>query len=246
MSQRYQIPAAALDWIVGQPRCRVLLLSGSGPARALQRAGHDVWVVDKSEQVTATMAAAGLHAVTAEAEQLPLDPCVFDVVISHQDFHHYAPGLVLSEMARVLRPGGRAAVTYLVRDDSVPWVRRLIAKVQQLDPDAMRGNYGADSVEALQDSKYFPTVDQRSYRHWQPLTRADLLAMVQRLPAVQGLGQAQRARFLDEISDLHQQAASGAGGLRLPYTLLCWRAWVDHSELTAPIEVDDTGLVIPL
>lgn len=246
MSQRYQIPATALDWIVGQTPCRVLLLSGSGPARTLHRAGHEVWVVDKSEQVTATMAAAGLHAVAAEAEQLPFDPCVFDVVIAHQDFHRYAPGLALSEMARVLRPGGRAVVTYLVRDDSVPWVRRLIARVQQLDPDAMRGNYGAESAEALQDSKYFPTVDHRSYRHWQPLSRADLLAMVQRLPAVQGLDQTRRDQFLDEINELHHQAASGAGGLRLPYTLLCWRAWVDHTELTAPIEVDDTGLVIPL
>ena len=45
------------------------------------------------------------------------------MVTSSQNLHKFAPGLALSEIARVLRPGGHLAVAYNTRDDTVPWVR---------------------------------------------------------------------------------------------------------------------------
>ena len=78
-------------------------------------------------------------------------PCHFDVVTAAQTLHCFAPGLALTEIARVLKPGGYLAIAYNTRDDTVPWVRRLIALMRE-DPNSMRGDYGADSVEKIAES----------------------------------------------------------------------------------------------
>ncbi|MGA4668959.1 class I SAM-dependent methyltransferase [Propionibacteriaceae bacterium Y1923] len=243
----FHLPPAAIDWLIGEAPRQVLTLSGAALPRALHHAGHQVFAIDKQTRVVADLAAGHqITTVVAQAESLPFDPCTFQVVAAHQVFHRYAPGLVLSEMARVLRPGGHAAVSYLVRDDSVPWVRRLVGLVQQLDPSAMTGAFGDDSVGELLDSKYFPTSTHKSFRHWVPTSREALVSMAANLPVTRGLDAPERQEFLASIEALYDESAPGADSLRLPYTLRCWRANVDHQELTAPIEVDDTGLVIPI
>ena len=240
------LPTGSIEWLIADHPQQALSLSGSGTALRLLAAGHQTYAVDKVTTVVAQLSAAGATAVVAEAESLPFDPCLFDVVWTHQGFHHYAPGLVLSEMARVLKPGGHAAVSYLVRDDSVPWVKRLLAHVQALDSSAMAGQYGTASVDELLVSKYFPRHEHREFRHWVPITRAQLVQMVAALPACAGLDEADREDFLGGVRALYDSVAPGAGDLRLPYQLRCWKAWVDHQELTAPIEVADGALVIPL
>ena len=220
---------------------------GTGLARRFAAQGHRVFVADRSIRAVQTLSGRPrITAVAAQAESLPFDPCQFDVVVAHQNFDQFAPGLVLSEMARVLRPGGHACVSRLVRDDSVPWVKRLVALVRTIDPDAMRGDYGDGSIQALVSSKYFPETDLSRYRHWVPTSRVEMLAMVGRLPAVTGLAEPERAELMARVGALYDDAAPGADSLRLPFQLECHRAFVSHAELTAPIEIDDAGLVIPL
>lgn len=51
----------------------------------------------------------------ADAECLPFADDTFDVVSCNASFHHFTnPGLVLKEMARVCRPGGRVAIDDMV------------------------------------------------------------------------------------------------------------------------------------
>ncbi|CAI9404744.1 hypothetical protein AESSP_01274 [Aestuariimicrobium sp. T2.26MG-19.2B] len=247
MPRPFTLPTQALEWLVPAPNMKVLTLAGPSLPVALARQGHQVIAIDKDVAVVSRLREAGIVAVVAQAESLPFDPCQFDAVLAHQTFHRFAPGLVLSEMARVLRPGGAACVSLLARDDSVPWVRRLIARLRELDPHAMSGDYGLDAVGHLLDSKYFPEHDATSYRHWVPTSRPDMLAMVERLPAARGLDEADRAALVADVAALYDNAApSGRDALRLPYQLRCWRAWVDHVELTAPIDIDDDGLSIAL
>lgn len=190
-------------------------------------------------------APAGVPLVAAP-EALPLAPCAFDRVLLAQSFHLYAPGLALSEFARVLRPGGRLCISYTVRDDSVPWVKRLVALVRRFDPEAMSGDYGTDSLEALTESVYFPHVETRSFRRWVPIDRPGLLSIAARSPVVQALDEAERQQLLDEVSELYGNAARAPEPLLLPYRVLCWRAEVDHTELTAPLDLPDDGLQIRL
>jgi SAM-dependent methyltransferase len=72
----------------------------------------------------------------ANANELPFDGAFFDVVFSHALFEHLAaPGLVLAEMARVLRPRGVLAIC------SSDWSG---ARIEPYSPDvrcAMQAHY---------------------------------------------------------------------------------------------------------
>lgn len=184
--------------------------------------------------------------LVAAVEALPLAPCSFDRVLLAQSFHRYAPGLALSEFARVLRPGGRLGISYTVRDDSVPWVKRLVALVRAIDPDALRGDHGTDSLQALSDSLYFPRVETRTFRRWVPIDRPGLLAMAGRTPAAKDLSEDGRRALLAQVGELYDNAARPPEPLLLPYRVHCWRAEVDHTELTAPLDLPDDGLQIRL
>jgi len=231
---------AAPVWMVGERRVRLLDLgSGRGAfAQLLIEAGHEVFAIDRD---VARVAALGerlgtrLH-VAGQVEALPFLACHFDVVTASQTLHCFAPGLALSEIARVLKPGGHLAVAYTTRDDTVPWVKRLISLMQQADPQSVTGDYGAAAVDAVVDSPYFEEVERASFRNWVPTSRAGLVAMVERRPSTQQLEPAARAALLQEVGALYDSSARSPEPLLLPFRVTCWRAVVDHSQLAA---VDD-------
>lgn len=221
--------------MVGGPRRRVLDLgSGTGAfAQLLVADGHEVFCIDRD--VTAIAAATErlgtrLH-VVGQVESLPYLSCHFDVVTSSQNLHHFAPGLALSEIARVLRPGGHLAVAYNTRDDTVPWVRRLTALLRHSDPEAMRGDYGVEALEDVSESPYFGELARRDFRNWVPITRAGLVSMVERRPATAQLDPTSRQDLLAEVAGLYDATARPPEPLLLPYRASCWRADVDHSGL---------------
>ncbi len=239
----------ALTWLVGASEGPTLILGNSSAAFATGLRGrHRLTLIDRDRDAVSALlrrAPSGLPMVAA-AEALPLAPCSFDRVLLAQNFHAFAPGLALSEFARVLRPGGRLGIAYTVRDDSVPWVKRLVRAVRQHDPDAMGGAYGTESLQALDDSAYFPQVETRSFRHWVPIDRPGLVAMVSRMPAAQRLDDETRAALLDEVGAVYDNSARRPEPLLLPYRVSCWSAEVDHTELTAPLDLPADGLRIPL
>lgn len=243
-----RFPLSALQWLLGPTPQDVLHLANAPGVVGLSAAEHHrLFAIDKDPTRAARLAHdPRVVAAAAEPESLPFVSCQFDRVLAHQNFHTMAPGLVLSEVARVLRPGGLFALSYLVRDDTVPWVRRLTSVVQQVDPQAMRGNFGHQSVEALLESKYFPSHDHKSFRVWISISRSAMLDMASAGRAVQELDEQRQAEFRADVARLYDETAPGSDSLRLPYQMMCWRAEVDHEELTAPISVDDTGLIIPL
>ena len=241
--------ADALTWLVGASAGPTLILGQSSAAFASDLRGrHRLTLVDRDRDAVSALlrrAPSGLPMVAA-AEALPLAPCSFDRVLLAQNFHTFAPGLALSEFARVLRPGGRLGIAYTVRDDSVPWVKRLARTVRQFDPEAMSGAYGTESLQALEDSAYFPQVQTRSFRHWVPIDRPGLVEMVTRMPAAQQLDEQTRSQLLDEVGGVYDNSARPPEPLLLPYRVTCWSAEVDHTELTAPLDLPDDGLRIPL
>lgn len=240
---------AALDWLVEGSRGPTLIVGRPAAAFAAGLHGrHRLTLVDRDRDAVSDLlrrAPSGVPLVAA-AEALPLAPCAFDRVLLAQNLHEFAPGLALSEFARVLRPGGRIGVSYTARDDAVPWVRRLVAVVRQADPTAMSGDYGIDALEALTASAYFPVVQTRTFRRWVPIDRPGLVGMVGRSAVAQALDGAARDALLAEVGGVYDGAARPPEPLLLPYRLTCWRAEVDHTELTAPLEVPDDGLRIRL
>lgn len=248
MSKRNAIPPEALTWLAAWPHVRTLAIHG-GPAlaRRLLDDGHSVFAMAAEEkEIDRLRRIDGVTPLWARPEAIPLDPWQFDVVLSHQGFHTLEHESALSQIARVLRPGGCLSASYVVRDDSVPWVRRLTALLRHYDPLAMKGSYGHDSLEKLQHSKYFPEVEQRAFRIWQPVSLRSLQQLVASQPLSAKLGEGQRARLATEVKDLYEHSVRPGEQLRLPFQLLCARAWVSHDELTAPVRAPDNGIKITM
>ena len=243
------IPPEALEWLIGPERASILLVGASGGyASVLARAGHSVTVVD-SDPATLTQFSYSfprVHTVAAKAESLPFDPKIFSAVLAIQNFHTFAPGLALGEWARVLREEGRVGIAYILRDDSVPWVKKLKKIVQARLPEAMISEYGADALSALSHSVYFPQVEKKSYRLWLPSTRTQLQDNARRASGAESLPEPDLSAMLDEIGELYDQYARVPDPLQLPYQILCIRAQVDHSKLTTSLIPGDDGLSISL
>jgi ubiquinone/menaquinone biosynthesis C-methylase UbiE len=247
-TSRRPYPEAVPGWMVGEQRAKVLDVGcGNGAfTQMLHERGHEVFAIDRHLDAVAVLPERlGTHLhVVGQVESLPYLSCHFDVVTASQSLHRFAPGLALTEMARVLKPGGHLAVAYNTRDDTVPWVRRLITLMQQADPDAMTGDYGIDSVDAVAESPYFVELERRNFRNWLPITRAGLLAMVERRPTTAGLEPDVRDQLLAEVGGLYDSSARAPEPLLLPYQASCWRAMADHSSLV--LESDQDALHIRL
>ncbi len=253
---RPPLPESALTWLVGSEPVRVVALGcPRGMVQNLANRGHGVLAVEPDVQhCRQTLAgrppSEALFSVVARADELPLQPCVAHVTLLGGPWRtqpgrprinaHQAHG----QISRVLQPGGWVAGWQIVRDDTVPWVRRLIALMRTIDPHAMSGA-GIDGHEDLLSSKYFPRIERREFRLWAPVTRRGLIEMVSGQQAVSGLDEATRRRLIGELNQILDSAAR-MSELRLPYQMQCWRAHVDHEELTQPIAFGDGALIIPI
>jgi len=241
------MPSAALDWLAGPEPAPILVVGATGGyAGLLARAGHTVTVVDADPSALQGLADQGLHAAAAKAEALPFDPCYFSAVVAIQNFHTLAPGLALSEWARVLAPGGKIGLAYLTRDDSVPWVRKLRRIVQAHLVDAMTSDYGTGSISALTGSAYFPKVESASFRVWVPSTRQQLQDSASTAAGADALEPSELALMLNEIGELYDEYARVPEPMLLPYQVQCWRAEVDHSSMTTALIPGHDGLSISL
>lgn len=241
-------PVAALDWLLGSPGERVLALGRTCATLMpfLTNRGDQLTASDPDPTGVRKLLAHAPRALPAvsETSNLPFAPASFDTVLINQSFHTLGLADTLPELARVLRPGGSLAITYTIRDDSVPWVRRLVALMRAVDPDAMAGDYGADSVDALADSPHFPDVKRRDFRLWAPITQAGLLDLVRR--RFPSLDAERLDQLLTSVSALYQDSARAPEPLLLPYRVSCWRAEVDHSEFTHEFTLPEDGLSISL
>jgi SAM-dependent methyltransferase len=104
------------------------LAAGTGKlTRQLLPFGPRVIAVEPSEGMRRVFRSAvpSVEPLDGTAEAIPLpDRCV-DAVVVGQAFHWFRAPEALSEIARVLRPGGGLGLIWNKRDESVPWVARL-------------------------------------------------------------------------------------------------------------------------
>lgn len=73
------------------------------------------------------------HFVKANAEAIPIENDFFDIIICTNSFHHYFDPLkALSEMRRLLKPGGKV---YILDPTADSWFSKLIGKISKsVDP----------------------------------------------------------------------------------------------------------------
>lgn len=133
-------------WQAAQLQGATMLDYGCGGGRfsiVLARRGARVFGVDISPQLIAqaraTAAKCGLDGntpqfVTGDAQHLPFPDALFDYVVGNGALHHLDLDKAYAEIARVLKPGGRAVFMEPMYSHPLLWLlRRLTANIHTTD-----------------------------------------------------------------------------------------------------------------
>ncbi len=120
---------------------------GAGTGKFVPRlmtTGASIVAIEPVAEMRERLAADHPHVATrpGTADRMPLDDASVDAVVSAQAFHWFADAASMDEIARVLRPNGALAMIWNVRDESVPWVRRLTDLVAPYEGDVPRYHKG--------------------------------------------------------------------------------------------------------
>lgn len=222
-------PDRAVSWLVPTAGSRVLEL-GAGTGKlttALQEHGHDVTATDTSMPMLEVLARGlDVPTVQAGAELLPFRANSFDVVVIAQAFHWFDARRALPEIARVLREGGELTMAWNVRDESIPWARKLTEII---------GSEGSDFSwlydGPLPESPLFGPLQREDFGFWQTLDLDALLGLVRSRSYVASLPEAERDRILDRVRELYAGYERGVDGLRMRYLTACFRTRVDKTAL---------------
>lgn len=223
---RPEYPAAAVDRLVALLRLGAgtpLLDVGAGTgklARLAAARGALVTAVEPSAGMLAKLAgAAGVVRLRAVAEALPLRERSFDAASAASAFHWFDGAPALTELHRVLRPGGRLALLWNLRDDAVGWVGRLSAIVNRREGGAPRYRKGEWRRAFELAPGLFEPVEEGHFRHEHPLSPDGVLDRVASISFVAAMAEGERTQVLDEVRALlatHPETA-GREALRLPY-----------------------------
>ncbi len=217
---RPEYPEEAVRWLAGDEPCDVVDLgAGTGKlTRTLVSLGHRVTAIEPLPEMLELLPATapGASAILGNAEIIPLPGAFADVVTSAQSFHWFEHAVALPEIARVLRPGGRLAIVWNVRDEREVWVERLSKLIGSEGTSAM------DVDEPIGKSGLFGPVEKAEFQTEQMLDRETLLDLVLSRSYCAKLPPAEREPVLVAVGELYDEVA-GEDGVRLPYVTECFR-----------------------
>ena len=150
------------------------------------------------------------------AEAIPLDDARVDGVVAAQAFHWFDAPAALAEIHRVLRPDGRLALVWNVRDASVDWVRRF--------EDVMVAAAGNKPYEPSVDwagvvaaaGGYGPLHHER-FTYGQEITAELLVERAASTSYVSALDDQARRDCLDEVAELARTHPDLAGRPRFTF-----------------------------
>jgi SAM-dependent methyltransferase len=216
----------AIDRLVRELRiaagARVLdLAAGTGKlTRQLVETGAELVAVEPVAEMRAKLVAAvpGIEALDGTAERIPLPNHSVDVVVVGQAFHWFDGVRAVTEIRRVLRPGGGVGLIWQSREPSRPWIVRLNDVVDRLSADNPRFRSGAWR-EAFERVALFEPLEHASFEHVHRLTPETLVDRVASISYVAAAPEGDRRRVLDAVRDVLAADADTAGAteIDLPY-----------------------------
>jgi len=217
-------PDRLVTWLADElrigPDTDVLdLAAGTGAfTRSLVPTGARVVAVEPVAQMRRILAVElpGVPALDGTAEQIPLPDGSMDVVTVAQAFHWFDGPAAAREIHRVLRSGGRLGVIFNVRDESVPWNRRITQTLASLEGDAPRHRH-ARWRAALNTGEWFFRPRELSVPFDWPVTRAGFLDRVGSISFVASAPEEARAGLLSEVKGMLDADPDLAGRAEIPF-----------------------------
>lgn len=159
--------------------------------------------------------------VDGVAEAIPMPEASVDAAVAAQSFHWFHGDLALPQIHRVLRPRGRLALIWNLRDERVDWVARLSRVLDRHGRDAPRYWTGAWR-RAFAETRLFAPLGEHEFTHAQELDIDGLLERVASIRYIAALPAEQRCAVLSEIHDLvvSHPDIGGKGVFSFPYRTL--------------------------
>lgn len=211
----------AIDWLVEQlaigPDARVVdLAAGTGKLTgALLPSGAQVIAVEPVGAMRAALAEGcpGAEVLDGTAEAMPLASESVDAVVVAQAFHWFDGERALTEIHRVLRPGGRLALVWNVRNLEQPLqraVEELLERHRGSTPSHRSGRW----KDAFASTPLFRSSGSHRSRHVQRLDVEGLVARAASISFIAALPRADREQVLGDIRAL---AEAEGGKVDLEY-----------------------------
>jgi SAM-dependent methyltransferase len=232
---RPSYPAAVLSCLVGRaglgPGRRVLdLAAGTGKlTRLLVPSGAEVVAVEPVAAMRAELAAAvpGVEVLDGTAEAIPLPDASLDAVTVAQAFHWFDAPVALTELARVLRPGGTLALVWNERDLRVDWVRQFGDVLDTGRGRPYDAYYGLDldAVLAEHGGAGFAAAGSFACEWEQPCDPELLVGRAASVSVVAALPPAEREAVLERVRRLADTHPDLAGRPVFPFPHITRLGW---------------------
>lgn len=230
-SGRPDYPRETVEWMLAPARVagRALRVADVGAGtgkltRTVVEAGADVVAIDPDAAMLGALRenVHGVPTFVGTAERMPLPDASVDAVLLGQAWHWVDVAAASAEAARVLRPGGVLGLVWNIRDESVPWVRRLT--------ETMRGSHAEQLIAAdgVEVDAPFAEVESRTWTWTRMLGRRVLLDMVASRSYVITASAGERARVFAGVEALFDEQRlvddAGVEAVELPYVTHAYRA----------------------
>jgi ubiquinone/menaquinone biosynthesis C-methylase UbiE len=231
-------PQAAAAWLTGDEPLTVLEL-GAGTGKLTEQLvalGHDVHATDPDEAMLEILRTnlPDVRTSVGVAEEIPATDSSYDVVVGAQCFHWFDHDKALPEIRRVLKPRGRLSLVWNLRDERIPWIKklgRIIGTQEQL----------ADPNELLRSSLRFIVVEEKTFKHWQTVDRRSIQDLVASRSNIALLDPDARAGKMRELLELYDSYGRGMDGMQLHYETRCFRSRVVKSPVVDPAPTTSTA-----
>jgi SAM-dependent methyltransferase len=216
-------PAAVVDWIV-PAGARAVADVGAGTGkltRALVERGLEVTAVEPSDGMRARLEAElpGVRALAGSGEELPLAEDSLDLLTYAQAWHWVDEPAALAEAARVLRPGGRLACVWNLRDDESGWMLELAKLLER---------FGANTMVAADHSfgPPFGPSERLEVRWSRPMDEERLIDLVASRSYAILAPEEKRRQLFDAVRELvaTHPDLTGRESFEMPYITRCFRA----------------------
>lgn len=174
-----------------------------------------------------------VEAVQATAELTGLEAGAFDLATAAQSFHWFDKPAALTEMARIVRPGGGLALFWNVREEArSPFVAEYhrvldryggVAEGNYLQ--AGRGSGRSSTREVLEAAPGFEAPELHELRHELPATANGFIGMAFTASYIRALEPEQQDRFRTETLELlARHGHRGDKPFVVPYRVDLWIA----------------------
>jgi SAM-dependent methyltransferase len=243
-------PAAAVDWLLpGRVDRAVDLGAGTGAlTRLLVERADEVVAVEPDDRMRSVLVAEvpGVRTMAGRGESIPLPDASADAVVASSSWHWMDPVPALTEVGRVLVPGGVLGVLWSGPDPEGPFLaqaRAILAPTSEQTPAAAGSTLEQDgplatvlSAARRPDSTLeipagvpFHQPEEESFRWDVALNADDLVGLLGTFSWVITMSEDERQRLFADTRRLLRQHLGVEGDVTVDVTFRCV-AWRTHRQ----------------